>query len=333
MRDLTARNKELTDMGRANRREHDSAAQELAAFDTQEGQQMNKLEIASKETAVAWKWVQENMESFEKEVYGPPIVSCSIKDQRYTDVVEAPLRFNDFLAITAQTKADHKKLQNQILGTMKLAHITLRTSGEDILPRPPALSQNDMQRFGFEGWALDFVDGPQPVLNMLCGAVHLHSTAVSLRDISEEQHNMVIEDGRVSSWVAGGYKSQVTRRREYGSGVQSTATRPVTRGKFWTDQPVDSTAKREIQQRMEQLDADFEKLKAEIGPLREKIQNFKTTGLKDLEKEIVSCLGSVHYCLLTPVHSPISRIKRRKCRKLKANRRLCQRRFVSITAT
>jgi hypothetical protein len=304
----------------------------LAAFDTQEGQQMNKLERASKETALAWKWVQENMDNFEKEVYGPPIVSCSIKDQRYADVVESPLRFNDFLAITAQTKADHTKLQDHILGKMKLAHITLRTSREDSLPRPPALSQSDMQRFGFEGWALDFVDGPQPVLNMLCGAVHLHATAVSLRDISEEQHNMVIEDGRVSSWIAGGYKSQVSRRREYGSGVQSTATRPVPRGQFWTDQPVDSTAKREIQQKMEQLDVDFEQLKAQSVPIREKMKNLKTTVLQDLEKDIVSSQASMHYRLLIKVtNSPKSGRRKRSCKKLKAYKMLFQRRFVSTS--
>lgn len=274
------------------------------------------------------------MESFEKEIYGPPIVSCSIKEQKYADVLEAPIRFNDFLAITAQTKADHKKLQDHLLGPMKLAHVTLRRAGDEALPRPPTLSQNDMQRFGFERWALDLVDGPLPVLNMLCGAVGLDRTAVSLRDISEEQYNMIIEDGRVNSWSTGAYKSHVTRRREYGSGVQSTATRPVTRAQFWTDQPVDSAARQNIEDRMGVLDSELEILKAEIGPIREEIKNLKTVVLKDLEKETVSYLGFIHHQLLTVVtNRPKSRKKRRSSKRLKANRELFQRRFVSITET
>lgn len=289
---------------------------------------MSKLENASKDTAKAWKWVQENMDKFEKEVYGPPMITCSIKDQRYADVVEASLRRNDFLAITAQSKSDHKKLQDQFLGLMELADVQLRKCHDDTLPRSPALSQNDMHRFGFEGWALDFVDGPQVVLAMLCGAVHIHSTAVGLQEVSEGQHNMIIEDGRVGSWATGGYRSQVSRRREYGSGVQSTATRPVIHGKYWTDQPVDTAARRRIEQRIEQIDGDFAELKTQHLPIRNSMEELNSK-IKDLEKETVSALVKLSSPTDSVHNREISRKKRRGCRSFRESRRLFQRRFVS----
>jgi hypothetical protein len=249
---------------------------------------MSKLEKASKETAIAWKWIQENMESFEKEIYGPPIVSCSLKDQRYADVVEAALGRHDFLAITAQTKADHKKLQDQILGKMKLADVPLRKNDDERVPGHPSISQNDMRNLGLEGWASDFIDGPIPVLAMLCYSAKIHITAVGLRDSSENQHNMIVENGIINAWITGGTSSRVSKRSEYGSGATSTATKAVSPGRYWTDQPVDSSAKREVEEKIEKLNADFAVLSAEIRPLREKIQNLRATVIKDLEIEIVS---------------------------------------------
>lgn len=273
-------------LAKENRSEQASATQQLANFDTQEGQQMSKLENASTDTAAAWKWVQENMESFENEVYGPPIVSCSLKDQSYADVVEAALGRQDFLAITTQTKADHKKLSDHLLGTMKLADVTLRKNDDELIPNHPAISQSDMRDLGLEGWALDFIDGPIQVLAMLCYAAKIHRTAVGLRDSSENQHNMIVNNGVINAWIAGKTSSRVSKRAEYGPHATSTATKAVRPGKYWTDQPVDTTAKRTIQQKIEQLNADFEELKSRHQPIRENMTKLKST-IMDLEAETV----------------------------------------------
>lgn len=257
---------------------------------------MSKLEKTSKETATAWKWVQENMGNFEKEVYGPPIISCSIKDQRYTDLVEATFQKNDFLAITAQTAADHDKLNNQLLGTMGLADVTLRRA-EGSLPASPPLSKDDLHRFGFEGWALDFIDGPKTVLAMLCNAVKLHSTGISLKEVTEDQHNLITESGTVNSWITGKHSFRVNRRKEYGPGAASTLAKTINPGRYWTDQPVDITARREIEERNKKLDADFEELKTEATSVRDKVEELNSKKA-DLVAEAVSCVESAHYLLL-----------------------------------
>jgi len=58
----------MSDTAKSIRQNKETAIQELAAFDTQEGKQLNKLEQVSKDTATAWKWVQANRDKYENEV-------------------------------------------------------------------------------------------------------------------------------------------------------------------------------------------------------------------------------------------------------------------------
>ena len=154
---------------------------------------MHKVRDVSSETAKAWKWIQENQGEFEQEVYGPPLISCSVKDPRYTDIIESLLTKNDFMTITAQTRSDFNKLNNQLYGTMKLADVTLRTSYDSLDSYPRSLPAHEMDRCGLEGWALDFIDGPEPVLAMLCDSAKIHYAGVSLRDITEDQFNILVQ--------------------------------------------------------------------------------------------------------------------------------------------
>jgi hypothetical protein len=285
-------------MASSIRQNKDAAMQELASFATQEGQQLNKLEQISKDTAKAWKWVQDNRDQFEHEVYGPPMISCSVKDSRYTNVLESFLKKNDFLAITAQSLADMKKLSNQFYKVMKLGEVTVRTSEEPLPQDPPILSRQQMQQFGLDGWALDFIDGPEPVLAMLNGSGRLQRSAVALQDNSEAQYNMIIEDGSLVSWAAGKQLYQISRRREYGPDAQTTITKLVNAAKYWTDQPLDTSASREIQQRIDELDAEFDELKKQVLPVR-KERDEKIEKSKEIEKEIVSDTSCPPRLLLT----------------------------------
>ena len=299
----------MSDTAKSIRRNKETAIQELAAFDTQEGKQLNKLEQVSKDTATAWKWVQANRDKFEYEVYGPPMISCSVKDGRYTNFLESFLKKNDFLAITAQSLADMKKLSNQFYNVMKLGEVTVRTSEEPLPQDPPILSRQQMQQFGLDGWALEFIDGPEPVLAMLNGSGRLQRSAVAMQDNSEAQYDMIIEDGSLVSWAAGKQLYQISRRREYGPDAQTTVTKSVNAAKYWTDQPVDTSASREIQQRIDELDAEFNELKQQVLPIREE-RDKKISKKKEMEEEIVSDTNYPLGLLLT--NSPQVDIKNQK---------------------
>jgi hypothetical protein len=241
----------------------------------------------SKDTATAWRWIQENQGEFEKEVYGPPLISCSIKDPRYIAAIESLMSRSEILAITAQSKGDLKRLNDQLYGTMGLGDITIRGVTESLAEHgPPPLSASQLQQFGLDGWALDYIDGPEPVLSMLCGSKAINKSAVSLRDIPEEQHNRLLQT-QCRCWVVGNHCYRTAIRAEYGSQAASTSTRAVGTPRFWTDQPVDSSAKREIQERLDALNQGFAALREQVRPLRTRISEIKTKREEILE-ELVS---------------------------------------------
>jgi len=276
----------LVRRGRAVRDEVDSANQDLAAFDSQDGQQMNKIESLSPDTARAWKWVQENMGEFEQEVYGPPLVSCSIKDQRYTAVVETLMGLGDMLTITAQCQADFKKLQDQLAGKLGLASVTIRSIERPLSSfqqRP--LSAEELHRCGLDGWAIDHVDGPEPVLAMLCNLKNFERTAVSLREISEDQFTMLTQSN-CHSWVSGQESYRVSKRAEYGPQATSTSAMKVRNPQFWTDRPVDTSARREIEAKIDNLKQSFDEMRAKTRPLRQRLAQINLDR-ENIKNEIV----------------------------------------------
>lgn len=248
---------------------------------------MSNLEKKSRDTAKAWKWVQENLESFEKEVYGPPMISCSVKDPRYVDAVESMLQKNDFLTITAQTPNDMTRLSNQLHKTMGLADVTLRTSDDDLSSRQRPLSPEEMRNFGMDGWAIDYIDGPLAVLCMMCDSQGLHQAAITLQDVSENQYNAILAGERLNRWTTATQSYKVSRRREYGPSAISTLSRAIRPASWWVDQPVDTSARREMEEKLKALNEEIATLKAEATPIKSKQEELGKSR-RELEEKIVS---------------------------------------------
>ena len=87
---------------------------ELKLFESAEGQQLTKLESISRDSAKAWKWIKDHVDDFEKEVFAPPVVSCSIKDPQYVDHVESLFQRNDWISFTTQTDKDYQTLSKAL---------------------------------------------------------------------------------------------------------------------------------------------------------------------------------------------------------------------------
>ena len=264
------------------------AQKELADLDSQAGQQNVKLRDISRETSRAWEWIQANQDKFEHRVYGPPVLECSIRDPKYVDAVESLLQKNDFITFTAQSKNDFRLLGQQLYEVMKLAEINIRTSTVGLTSYRSPVSDEQRQSYGLEGWALDFIQGPEPVLAMLCGECRLHQTGVTLHDISEEQYE-ALRESPISSWVSGKASYQITRRREYGPGATSTRVRDLRRGRVWTDQPVDIGMKTELQRNIDQWTDEIRELRGHAHAASEELRRLREE-TESIERERVCSL-------------------------------------------
>jgi len=262
--------KDLKHRGQAKVNEKGTDQDRLAGLDTQSGQQEHNLQQLSRDSYQAWKWIQEHQDQFEHKIYGPPLIECSLKDPKYANAIESLFQENDFKAFTAQSRNDFYTLQRILNREMKLQDVSLRVCSNSSMDQYQApLSNVDLRTCGMKGWAIDFLDGPDVVLAMLCGEKFLHATAISLGDISQEQFNH-LENSNVRSWVVNGTLFQAVRRREYGAAGNSTRTRALREARIWTNRPVDPAAKERLQQRIRETESDIEVIKEEMTNLTEK---------------------------------------------------------------
>ncbi|KAF2655795.1 P-loop containing nucleoside triphosphate hydrolase protein [Lophiostoma macrostomum CBS 122681] len=215
-------------------------------LETQSGQQANLLQRVSSDTARGWNWIQKNLHTLklQGEVHGPPILTCSVENPRFAAIVENHLRPGDTTAITCTNGQDAQLISKKLLGPeMGLHHVSIRTVPRGLAYYRNPLTREELRELGFEGWALDYIQGPDPVLAMLCDGAGLHRAAYAPNQLSEEQHKAV-EQSPIATWIAGRHKYRVTRRKEYGQ--TSTRVVPLVKAKYFTDQPVDMQKRHEL---------------------------------------------------------------------------------------
>ncbi|KAJ4018222.1 Structural maintenance of chromosomes protein 5 [Fusarium irregulare] len=246
----------------------------IQSLETQQGQQLNFMRKHFPDLATAWDWIQDNKKEFEKEVFGPPMISCSIKDDRYSDQVQSLLQGDDFTCFTAQTKNDYKKLSDQLYRVQSLS-VVIRSCAQPLGAFQRPVSMEEANGLGLDGFAVDFLEGPEPVLAMLCAEKRLHQSGVSLRDHNDAQYDRLVQSGKVNSWAAGNQSFIVRRRKEYGPQAMTAVTKSIPQGKFWTSQPVDGQEKQELNKRLAELNGEREIFKEQYRELQAKIQTIE----------------------------------------------------------
>ena len=254
-------------LGFKTRKEFHKAEADLNALDSRRGQQLSHLKRMNPDAAKGWEWLQEHRDEFEKEIFGPPMITCSVKDQRYSDLIQSMLQGDDFLCFTAQCREDHVKLSEQFYRKMGLS-ITIRTCSATFDSFQPPLPRQETAALGLDGFAIDFLEGPEPVLAMLCAERRLHASAVGLGETTDDQFDRIVSGDKLITWASGKLSYRVTRRREYGPGAVSTSTKGVPSGRFWTDEPVAVAEKRELKQARDEIGAQVAELVEEINKLK-----------------------------------------------------------------
>ncbi|KAH7176560.1 hypothetical protein EDB81DRAFT_42794 [Dactylonectria macrodidyma] len=269
-REMEAEQREITSQcdaikvkGKAVTAELRQVEADIESFDTQQGQQLSFMKKHFPEIAAGWEWVQENQNQFEKPVFGPPMISCSIKDERYSDQVQALLQADDFTCFTAQTKGDYKRLTDQFYREMSLS-VVIRTCAHPLNAFRSPVEADEAKALGLDGFAIDFLEGPDPVLAMLCAEKRLHQSGVSLADHNDAQYDRLVQGGKVNQWAAGRQSYSVRRRKEYGPQAMTTITKSIQPGRFWTSQPVDNQEKAELHRKLTHIRGEREVLKEEL---------------------------------------------------------------------
>lgn len=233
-------------------------------------------------------------------------------------MIESLFQRTEFVAFTTQSKNDFRTLQRALIGELKLHDVAIRTCAIPLDSMRAPLPDSELRRMGFDGWAKDYLDGPEPVLAMLCSENRLNQTPVTAGDITDEVFDELQNLASVNSWVTRKHVYNVTRRREYGN-ASSTRARQVRAALFWTSQPVDTSLKQQYQQKImsyeeekAQLEQQEKSRRAELAELRKEKET--------LDREAV--FTALHWWYLRPVTDLACRTRSRmKKSKNKLHRR------------
>ncbi|KAF2083526.1 putative ABC/SMC5 protein [Saccharata proteae CBS 121410] len=244
---------------------------------TQSGQQMHKLRQIDKDqrgagsvagpTETAWDWIQQNRSSFRGEVFGPPILTCSVKDSRYAPMFETMLQRGDLLSITYTSREDADLLKKELLTKQNLS-IYLRESNRSLDHWKPLMSKQELNGLGLDNWLIEFISGPDPVVSMLCDNVSLHRMAVTLGSHNDEQHERLLQSP-ITRWATRNQLCTVVRRKEYGDAAVSTM-------------PVDLGQERELRQQITEIDHDIQELSERLENLKSR-KTENNTQAKELD--------------------------------------------------
>ncbi|KAK4982001.1 Structural maintenance of chromosomes protein 5 [Elasticomyces elasticus] len=260
------------------------ARRELADLRSQAGQQANKLRAQSRDTARAWEWIQQNRHRFKGDVYGPPIVECSVKDARFADQLESMCQAADLLAFTTATREDFNMLQEELYGgSLKLADINIRSSHKPLSEYSPPIDEDQARGYGIDAWLLSCISGPEPVLSMLCDNRAIHQIGVCFRDISNDQYEALAQSP-VGSFVTPRETYQIQKRY----GRSSARVQNIRKARFFTNSAVDHGAEDEQNANIRTLAGELEELKGTLEEKNKKREEAKARArqLQEEEKEI-----------------------------------------------
>lgn len=264
---------------------------DLESLESEQGRQLRFMERQEPDAAKAWEWIQANPDKFEKEVFPPPMISCSIKDDRFTDQVQALMSREDFVCFMAQTTKDAKTLSNQLYRGMSL-NVVIRQSSSTLDQFQPPVSPEQAEQLGLDGFALDYIEGPDPVLAMLCSQANVHRAGVALKEHDDAHYEKLLNSGSVNNWVAGRTVYGVRRRREYGPQAMTTITKTIQPGKYWSEQPVDSSEKSDLRRRLSEVEHEFQKLKEENKTLSARQKEVEEQMTEIEAKAVSQCVVS-----------------------------------------
>ena len=198
--DIKKKQEETTRLGTSKNNRILQAQQELKNLDSQAGQQITKLSRISSDSYRAWQWIQNNQEQFEKHIYGPVMIECSIKDPKWVDIIESLFQKSTFITFTTQTKNDYAKVMRQVHDVMKLSEFNARIATASIEEFQHPCSTDELSRYGLHSWATEHISGPEPVLVMLYPELRLHLTAIGWQDTTPAQYDM-LNHSRIDSWA------------------------------------------------------------------------------------------------------------------------------------
>ncbi|KAI7820212.1 hypothetical protein BX661DRAFT_189383 [Kickxella alabastrina] len=223
----------------------------------------------------ALEWVEANRDKFKQHVFAPICLEASVQDLRYANLIETLASMSTLRTFVTQCKEDYQTLTRHAIDTMRL-RIDVVCNNRSLNSFLPPHPSEAIRSLGFDGYALDFIEAPRPVLAAMCVRDNIHEIPIALGNVDNEA---IGANHMFGEYIACGVRSKVTRGR-YGSRAASVMTSRVKNqarllsasGETEETQAVRERCSKEIDDFRDQLQANEQKMK-KISQMDQKVRN------------------------------------------------------------
>ncbi|KAJ3023997.1 Structural maintenance of chromosomes protein 5 [Thoreauomyces humboldtii] len=246
---------------------------ELGALDNVRTQKLDLLRGDGRTRAAyqGAEWLKDHQDLFQKRVFDPICLEIQVTDPAMADTVESFVGIGHMATFVTQTDHDYHLLSKELIEKRKLRINIVQFSDKPLAHFRPDVPKEQIERLGFDGYVLDYLEGPPEVLSALCQLSKIHNIPVARRTISNIAQ--VESNHKIMAYADVATRTVYRIRRGYGSAaVTSNPMRPA----HWLRGSVDMSQRTRLEQ-------ELESLKDEMAECAE-----RTKGLSTMEAKLTT---------------------------------------------
>lgn len=249
---------------------------------------LEECRAAAQATRLIREWTEQGR--FEKKVHIPPVLTLKMKktDQVFLKQFSKSINLRDLLSINCESRNDYDKLSRELLDKQRLK-LTIRDISKQVLKLAqiarPRVPEDQLKKEGFDGFLIDHLDGPEPVLASLCNRSFIHTIAIgskiqaqSAQRLFESQISNDKGQLPVQLYMDENFSYQLTKSRYGAKNVQNTANRLAKPGDLTiltSESDIDHGQISELEEELKELEENMERLIAEMNPIRDEHKEFE----------------------------------------------------------
>uniref|UniRef100_A0A671KPE5 Structural maintenance of chromosomes protein 5 n=1 Tax=Sinocyclocheilus anshuiensis TaxID=1608454 RepID=A0A671KPE5_9TELE len=225
----------------------------------------DKLRNRFRDTYTALKWLRDNRDRFEGNVYEPMMLVINVRDTRHAKYIESHIPLNDLRAFVFQRQEDMEKFMTEVRDTQRLRVNTVIAPEESCSKRPPSRPLETLKPYGFFSYLRELFDAPEEVMSYLCYQYKVNDVPVGTEK-TKSMIEMVIRELQMRMIYTAEEKYTV-KKSNYSSNVVSSnsALRP---SQFLTT-TIDADERSQLEEQLRAAERQVQSIDQRMAAIRE----------------------------------------------------------------
>ena len=203
--------------------------EELSKMESTRHKKLEFLRRYEPHSFEARQFLNENRALFASHVFEPICLELIIKDPESASIIESSLSRQALTSFVFTDEVDYNTFLSEVADNRKL-HVNAILVKQRLSSFKSPMSQEEIRRYGFEGYFLDAVTAPEPILVALCDSFKVHLLPISKTAVDFKR---VDESSGIRKYCAGGFSYEVSRDSRDNS-VTAVISRSLKPARFFS---------------------------------------------------------------------------------------------------